>query len=191
MITPQTVLDFWFLPPGAPGHGALRKAWFDADPAFDAEIRTRFGAAVEAAGLGTLDHWQDEGPACLALVLLLDQFPRNIHRGTARAYAADEKARAVAAHALARGYDREVGRWHRVFFYLPFEHSEDLGDQRLSMELLGALGEDAEGRQLAESATRHLRVIERFGRFPHRNEILGRTSTPEELAFLAGPEPHY
>ncbi len=191
MVTPEAVLDFWFLPLGEPGHGAQRKAWFVADPAFDAEVRRRFAAAVDAAALGTLDHWQDEGSACLALVLLLDQFPRNIHRGTAGAYLGDDKARAAAAHALARGYDREVGRWHRVFFYLPFEHSEDLADQRLSMELLGSLGEDAEGQQLAEAATRHLRVIERFGRFPHRNEILGRPSTPEELAYLAGPGPHY
>lgn len=185
MVTPEAVLEFWFLPPGEPGHGAKRKAWFVADPAFDAEVRGRFAAAVDAATLGALDHWQDEGPACLALVLLLDQFPRNIHRGTARAYLADDKARAVAAHALARGYDREVGRWHRVFFYLPFEHSEDLVDQEACCRLMAALDEDP---SWADWAVKHREVIARFGRFPHRNEVLGRASTEDEAAFLAEPD---
>jgi len=183
---PGEVLAFWF-------GDAARPRWFKKDPAFDDEIRRRFAATLASATAGSLGAWEAEPESCLALVILLDQFPRNLHRDTARAFAADAKARAVAAGAIERGFDRRTPPDRRFFFYLPFEHSEDPADQRRSVALFRRLAEEATGaaadaaRERLDYAIRHQRIVERFGRFPHRNRALGRESTAEETAFLAEP----
>ena len=172
------VLAFWF------GEGAERgkahKRWFEKNSTFDAEVRARFLPLYET--LSASDDWLSRADDCLARIVVLDQFPRNMFRGTARAFAADPLALAAARHALARGYDRDLLAVERQFVYLPFEHSESLADQERACELMRPLGED-----LYDWALRHKRIIERFGRFPHRNEILGRKSTPEEIEFLKEP----
>lgn len=170
------VLAFWFSEP-------VEARWFRADPALDAAIGERFGALVTAAAAGELDDWLETADGALALVILLDQFPRNIHRGTPAAFAADAKARAVADRALALGHDRAVAAARRLWFYLPFEHSEQLADQQRSLALFTALGDAG----LLDYAVRHHEIIARFGRFPHRNTVLGRPSTAEERAFLTQP----
>ena len=170
---PTGVFAFW----RAAGSGK----WFDTDDAFDSEIRTRFLGTYEAAASGALNSWEATPEAALALVLLLDQFPRNMFRGTPRAFAADPLARAVAHRAIARGFDERVPRSEQLFFYLPFEHSEDPADQERCVALCRNSA-DADALKWAEL---HADVIRRFGRFPHRNPILGRASTPEEETFLA------
>ncbi|MGE5546922.1 MAG: DUF924 family protein [Solirubrobacterales bacterium] len=172
----RRLLDFWF----APG---MDQRWFAADAALDADLAAGFRGLAESAAEGRLDHWAASPEGALALVLLLDQAPRNLWRGTARAFATDARARAVAAEALARGFDRPFATVQRQFLYLPFEHSEDLADQDRAVALFREAG-DTEGVDWAE---RHRAVIARFGRFPHRNAALGRTSTTEELAYLAQP----
>lgn len=181
---PDEVLAFWF---GA----AARPRWFKKDPAFDDEIRRRFATTLARATAGGLGAWEAEPESSLALVIVLDQFPRNLHRDTARAFAADAKARAVAAAAIEREFDRRAPPDRRFFFYLPFEHSEDPADQLRSVALFRRLAEEAPGaaadaaRERLDYAIRHQRIVERFGRFPHRNRVLGRESTAEETAFLA------
>jgi uncharacterized protein (DUF924 family) len=170
------ILQFWF---GVPD----QKAWFVADPSFDRAITEAFGELILPATAGTLDDWAATPDGATALLLLLDQFPRNVHRGTPRAFASDAKAREVARDVLEAGLDQQVLVERRAFFYLPFEHSERLVDQDLCCRLMAELG-DAE---LLDYAERHRQVIRRFGRFPHRNRILGRTSTAEEEAFLLEP----
>ena len=175
------VLDFWFGAKETPDYGQFRDIWFRAaTPAFDQEIRDRFLGVHEAAARGELDRAMDTAEGVLALLILLDQFPRNMFRGQPRAFATDAKARAVAEHAIARGFDQQVPLACRTFFYLPFEHSEDMADQKRGVALFRALGE-ARG---IEAALEHLEVIARFGRFPHRNAVLGRASTPEEIEYL-------
>jgi len=180
---PGEILEFWF-------SERVRPLWFKKDPAFDDEIRAQFGASVAAAGSGGLDYWNRAANSSLALVLLLDQFPRNIYRGTPRAFASDARARATAHTAVERKFDRQTPLDRRHFFYLPFEHSEDAEDQRRSVALFRAWAEahDGAARAMAiEQMTyvdRHQEIVDRFGRFPHRNEILGRESTPEEIEFL-------
>ena len=182
MTDPQAVLDFWFGPPDAEDFGVSREVWFRGGPAFDGLCR-QFEPAVEEALAGGFDNWRGRERPCLALILLLDQFPRNIYRGTARAFAGDAHARELVRFALARGYDRAAPGALRNFFYLPLEHSEALADQELAVRLFDAWG-NAEGR---EAARKHREIIRRFGRFPHRNAVLGRPSTPEEDAFAADP----
>ncbi len=184
MRTVAEILDFWFGAPDSAEHGSHREMWFEGGPEVDAGVSKRFGALYEQAAVGELDHWRDEARACLALILVLDQFPRNMFRGTAKAFATDGKAAGIARHALMRGHDRGLGLDTQQFYYLPFEHSEDLADQRRSVELFraGTAGERKE--EHVGYAVRHLEIIERFGRFPHRNAILGRDSTAEEIAFL-------
>lgn len=183
---PAEILAFWF-------SERARPLWFKRDAAFDEAIRARFAAAVEAAIAGRLGGWEREPESCLALLILLDQFPRNLHRGSPRAFAGDTAARAVARRAIARGLDRRVPADRRLFFYLPFEHSEDPADQRQAVALFRRLAETETGAAREQAleqlvwAERHAAVIERFGRFPHRNAILGRDSTPEELEFLKEP----
>lgn len=184
---PRAVLDFWFGAPGDPGHAQPRKVWFSHEPAFDEEIRRRFAGTYERAVAGDFAHWRDDGAACLALVLVFDQFPRNMFRGDPRAFATDPEARDLARHALASGYDRRVPPVHRKFFYLPFEHSEDRADQDLAVRLFQAMEPHADRDEGIRYAERHREIIQMFGRFPHRNAILGRESTPEELAFLKQP----
>ncbi len=156
------------------------KRWFEKDNAFDDEIRNRFLAVHEAAAAGKLAGWEQTAEGALALLILLDQFPRNMFRGQARAFATDPLARAITAGALVRGFDAQVPKEMRSFFYLPFEHSEDLADQERSIALYKAAG-DADDLKWAEL---HADIIRRFGRFPHRNAVLGRATTPEEQAFL-------
>ncbi len=187
MSAPEEILDFWFGCEGEEGYGEFREAWFTKDPEFDREIRDRFETVYKEAASGELDSWKEEAQSCLALIIVLDQFPRNMFRGDARMYAADELALAAARYALERAYDRELARFQRVFMYLPFEHSEELDDQRLSVELFRGLATEMGSKDLLGYAVRHLEIVERFGRFPHRNEILGRRTTPEEAEFLKEP----
>lgn len=185
------VLEFWFGDPAGAEFGSRRAAWFEKNEAFDSEIRDRFGRDVERASAGECDSWQETAEGALALIVTLDQFPRNMFRGRPEAYAADARARSVARRTLDRGFDRRLIAVQRLFVYLPFEHSENLADQRLSVALFSRIlpDFDEEFRERARfSAYRHCEIIERFGRFPHRNEALGRQSTAEELAFLK--EPH-
>lgn len=175
MTTPQHLLDFWF--DGDPS--AHRREWFEKDLAFDQSC-TCFAGALQAAKTGALDDWAATPHGALALVILLDQFSRNLFRGSPETYAADAKARSVARAAIARGFDQQVGPIERGFFYLPFEHSEDLADQADSVRLHTPLGDDA-----AKWANHHHDIVHRFGRFPHRNAVLGRACTPEEEAWLA------
>jgi uncharacterized protein (DUF924 family) len=188
LSAPQEILDFWFGREGEEGYGEFREAWFTKDPEFDREIRDRFEPVYEEAAAGGLDHWKSEARSCLALIIVLDQFPRNMYRGDARTYAADEKAREAARYAIEHAYDRELSPYGRLFAYLPFEHSEELDDQRLSVELFRGLATEMGSEDLLGYAVRHLEIVERFGRFPHRNEILGRRTTPEEAEFLSGPD---
>jgi uncharacterized protein (DUF924 family) len=174
IATPDQILAFW--------RAAGPDKWFEADEVFDGEIRARFVPTYEAAARGALDHWQETTQATLALLILLDQFPRNLFRGEARAYATDAQARAIAERALRRGIDREFPTEERQFFYLPFMHSENVADQERCIALY-CDGADAEGLRHAEI---HADIIRRFGRFPHRNRALGRTTTPDEQAFLEG-----
>jgi uncharacterized protein (DUF924 family) len=172
------VLRFWF------GDGAERgkahKRWFEKNSTFDAEIRSRFLPLYEQLAGG--NDWLVQPGDCLARIVVLDQFPRNMFRGSPRAFAADPLALAAAKHAVAKGFDGGLLPVEKQFVYLPFEHSESLADQERACALMKPLGDD-----LYDWALRHQRIIERFGRFPHRNEILGRASTPEEIEFLKQP----
>jgi uncharacterized protein (DUF924 family) len=181
----QAMLDFWFGPPGDPAREQHRAIWFNGPPEYDEDIRRQFLGDYEAAAANRLAQWEEQPETALALLLLLDQVPRNIFRNSPRAYATDAAARAVANRALARGFDQAAPAAWRIFFYMPLHHSESLADQQRSAELFAALpGERAQGglRRYGEA---YLNVIARFGRFPHRNAILGRESTAAELAFLA------
>ena len=176
------ILDFWL------GAGtSARDEWFRKDPAFDAAIRTHFGATVEAALGGGYAQWTAEPRGALALVLLLDQFTRNLFRGTSRMFAGDARALAIADAAVAAGHDRALGAFERWFLYMPFEHAEDLGAQERSIALFTQLAEETGIESPLEWAEKHAAVVRRFGRYPHRNAILGRASTPEEITFLALP----
>jgi uncharacterized protein (DUF924 family) len=183
---PEEVLDFWFGREGEPGYGEFREAWFRKNPEFDQRVRERFQELYEAAARSDLDAWRDEARSCLALVILLDQIPRNMFRGDPRSYATDRKAQEVAEYAVDRALDRELPAFQRMFLYMPFMHSEDLEHQRRSVELFRVLGGDGEGDS-SDYAVRHMEIIERFGRFPHRNEVLGRQTTAEEAEFLTQP----
>jgi len=177
----KALLAFWF-------RGEARDPrWFGKDEAFDREVRARFLALYEDGAAGVLSGWLAQADECLALLILLDQLPRNMFRGTARAFATDAQALEAARHALSRGYDRDRAPCERMFFYLPFEHAEALADQALACELMKPLAAFAETHDVYRYAIAHRDIIARFGRFPHRNALLGRASTPEELAFLATP----
>lgn len=182
----QDILEFWF----DPAHAAH---WFAADADFDAQIRERFGSATKEAGQGRMDGWADSRDSWLALLILLDQFPRNLYRGDARAWAADVKAQRIALSGLDEGFDQSLPPLQRVFAYLPLEHAEDTGLQQHSVALFEALhaaaspGERARYADFLDYARRHREVIARFGRFPHHNAVLGRVSTPEEITYLAQP----
>lgn len=172
VATAAEVVAFW--------RDAGPEAWFRRDAAFDTEFRDRFLATHEHAAQGDLDHWMADAEGALALMILLDQFPRNAFRGSARSFATDAKALELAEQAVAAGHDQQVDAALQFFFYMPFEHSEAAADQQRALDLMRPLG--GESLRYAEI---HADVIRRFGRFPHRNEILGRVSTPEEQAFLA------
>jgi uncharacterized protein (DUF924 family) len=194
MISPDDVLAYWFgdlsNPELVPSTVSL---WFKGGPEVDEEIRRRFGDALEPARRGELDDWAATPRGTLALLVLLDQFPRNVYRDDPRSFASDEHARKIAGIALERDFDQAVFPVESIFFYLPFEHSEALDDQRVAVAKIRAAQERATGDvhklfvETVDYAVRHQQVIERFGRFPHRNKILGRASTPEEEAFLQQP----
>lgn len=187
----EAVLRFWF---GGAAQDAVRREWFVKDEAFDAEIEQRFAAEIEAALRGKLDHWQATPDGALALLLLLDQFTRNTLRGTPRAFAGDARALAIARRLVAEGQDRTLPPLRRWFAYMPFEHAEDTAAQDEAVRLYTALHAECASGPHAQAidgaldyAERHQAVIRRFGRFPHRNELLGRESTAEEAAFLQEP----
>lgn len=192
---PQDVLDFWFAgvdgdAPPPPHRMAL---WFGANPTLDAEVRARFGAAWDDAVAGRLSAWAAAGPlGRLALILVLDQLSRNIHRGRAEAFAGDALARALAVEAIDAGEHLLVPPLYRLFFILPLEHHEDMASQERALALTEALAADAppalqkDAQGWVQFAVRHVELVRRFGRFPHRNAVLGREPTPEELAYLAG-----
>lgn len=177
------VLRFWFGAADPSAEVPAREAWFKKEAAFDRAIDEEFGIEVEMALAGGLGEWRPSPAGLLALILLLDQFTRNIHRGSAKAFAGDVRALALARQAIDAGTDAKFGLRQRLFLYLPLEHSEALADQDRSVALIGALG-DPEATRYAQA---HRAIIARFGRFPHRNAVLGRQSTIEELRFLEQP----
>ena len=186
-VSPQQVLDFWFDVPGSPAHGESRDVWFRKNPAFDAEVRERFAATHAAAARGALAAWVDTPASLLALIIVTDQFPRNMHRDTAAAFATDAQALAAARTMVAQGWDTQLPPVMRWFAYLPYEHRETAADQDLAVRLMREVAIDARFADLPVWAERHQAVIARFGRFPHRNAILGRVSTAEEVEFLRQP----
>lgn len=175
-ISAEDVLGFWFTE-------CSEEDWFKKSDAFDAALHDRFAAVHEAAAAGRLDGWAQTPDGRLALILLLDQMSRNLFRGSAKAFAQDPAALALARQAIAEGDHVGTSRERRLFLYLPFEHSENPADQAMCMTLFATLGDD----ELTEFARRHKVIVDRFGRFPHRNEAMGRQSTEEELAFLQEP----
>lgn len=191
----EQILDFWFGPPQEDGLSSdyFVKRWFQQDAAFDQEIATRFESWLQRALAGELDDWQATPRGRLALILLLDQFTRNLYRHTARAFVGDPQAQELALQGLELGLDRELGLDERVFFYLPFEHGESMDWQNLSLKAFASLVEAASEKHKARFsnflnyAKKHTEIIERFGRYPHRNAALQRASTSEEEDFLLGP----
>lgn len=187
MSQPKKILDFWFGQPDGASYGKPRQVWFVKKPEFDHKMRTHFVSDYEQAAAGNLDDWKNSPQSCLALILLLDQFPRNMFRGTPQAFATDWQALSTAQYAIAQGYDREFLPVQRWFVYLPFEHSENLEHQNQAVALFEQLKDDPDSADAINYAISHREVILRFGRFPHRNAILGRVSTPNEQAFLQQP----
>lgn len=189
------ILDFWF---GADADEARLLAartprWFKHDPGFDDEIRSRFAKGFADAAQGRLDAWADSPPRCLALLILLDQFSRNLHRDSPRAFSTDALAQRICLEGLRRGHDRVLSRPQRVFFYLPLEHAENLSLQHASVALFAALRDEAPAPVRSHYdgflryADAHREVIAAHGRFPHRNAVLGRDSSAAEVAYLAQP----
>ena len=183
----RDVLDFWFGAPDSPEYGKPREAWFRKSDEFDETIRARFLDLHRIAADGGLRGWQAAPDALLALIVVLDQFSRNLYRGSGRAFAVDARALVAAELAVSRGYDRALAPVQRWFVYLPFEHAEDLATQRRCLQLFEGLRGDPDSAENIDYARRHCEIIERFGRFPHRNAALGRASTPEEIEFLKQP----
>jgi uncharacterized protein (DUF924 family) len=183
----QPALDFWFLPETDPGHGKSRPEWFRKDPAFDALIHQRFGEEISRALAGEFVEWDSDPRGALARILLLDQFTRNAFRDTPRAFAGDARALATARAMVDSGRDRMLGAVERGFVYLPFEHAEDMAMQERAVALFNVLAAEPGLGDIADYAVRHRDIIAHFGRFPHRNRILGRVSTPEEIEFLKLP----
>lgn len=188
----DTTLAFWFGHPSEPDYGLYRKNWFIKDTAFDQAIRQRFLSDVEHAAGGDYDGWQSSAESAVALLLLLDQFPRNLYRGDARSFATDAKALEVAKGLVDTGKHQTLIPAHRFFVYVPFEHSEEMTNQDRCVALMESLIQEFPNLEKGltdglDYAKRHREIIKRFGRFPHRNDVLGRVSTPEEAAFLQQP----
>jgi uncharacterized protein (DUF924 family) len=180
-LQPSDILDFWF-----EGDAAERRdKWFEKDAAFDSQC-ARFTAAIRGARAGRFDFWAATPQGALALIVLLDQLSRNVFRGSAEAYAADPHAREIARATIEAGFDTRLTPVERMFVYLPFEHAETIADQNESVRLYETLRDDL-GDKTIDYADRHRDVILRFGRFPHRNAVLGRSNTPEEEEYLAQP----
>ena len=185
VATGAEIRAFWF--GKGEDHGKRRKQWFEKNTAFDDEIRRRFLPTFAAAEAGALSHWKNNPHDCLALIVVEDQFPRNMFRGSARAFATDALAREATVHALANGFDLGLKPVERQFIYLPLEHSESLLDQQRCLTLMQQIAGYDETSDLHVWAQKHLDIISRFGRFPHRNAALGRESTEEEIEFLKQP----
>ncbi|WP_024546589.1 DUF924 family protein [Picosynechococcus sp. NKBG15041c] len=184
----QTVLDFWFGQPDSPDFGQARKEWFRKSQAFDQAVAETLGPLYQRAIAEEFHTWSGAPQSCLALILLFDQVPRNLFRDDPQAFASDPQALALTKQAIAQQFDQALLPVQRVFLYLPLEHSENLTDQSQCLALFRQLAATTEvGDDFLDYAQRHFDVIEQFGRFPHRNQILGRVSTPAELAFLALP----
>lgn len=186
----QAILDFWFGPPGNPdsSYAERRRMWFGKDEAVDTLIRQKFEEIYTKASSGDYKSWQSSSKGCLALAIVLDQFPRNMFRGNQKSFETDPQALKITQKALAQGFDRELLPVQRLFLYLPLEHSENRDHQQQAVTLFQALADEhQEFNDTYVYALKHQAVIERFGRFPHRNEILSRPSTPEELEFLQQP----
>lgn len=191
MIKAQDVLAFWFGEIGADGDVVEDRAWlwWQKDPDVDAEIKRKFEAAVQAAAAGELSEWQTTPEGQLALIILLDQMTRNMYRDTPQMFAHDAQALALAKAGIAQGSDQQLPLIQRVFFYMPLEHAEEEEAQRLSIEKFAALAEEKADFELyLDFAHKHKVIIDRFGRYPHRNKILGRETTAEEAAFLTQPD---
>jgi uncharacterized protein (DUF924 family) len=190
--TPADILDFWLGPPDADPF-ANATTWWKKDPAFDADVARRFRDALEASARGELEGWREEPRSCAALIILTDQLSRNIHRGHAAAFAQDPRARSASEHALDRGFDAALRPAERLFTCMPLMHAEDLAAQNRGIIAFATLAEEVPEAIRTQFfgylvyAVKHQKIIRRFGRFPHRNAILGRPSTPEELAFLEEP----
>lgn len=184
MSQANEILDFWFGRLEEADYGKPRKVWFIKNPEFDEEVRSRFLNDYQQATTGQLDDWKASPEGCLALIILLDQFPRHMFRSQPQAFATDPQALAYAKYGIQRGFDQELRPIQRQFVYLPLEHSENLATQHQCIELFSTLKDYPECASGVDYAHRHLKVIERFGRFPHRNEILGRETTPDEAEFL-------
>lgn len=180
-MTAQEILDFWF---GTNGEGA-RKEWFAKNPAFDTEIRERFFQVYQKAAAAELSAWLETPGPALALVILLDQFPRNMFRNSSQMFATDQLALDYAKQALDVEHDQAARPLHRIFFYLPFEHSENMADQERSVDLFAKLAQEINDDTYYDYAVKHREVIRRFGRFPHRNSLLQRCSTDAEEKFIA------
>jgi uncharacterized protein (DUF924 family) len=187
----ERVLNFWIGPLDAAGEPApgQSKRWYSKDPEFDARIRAEFGADLERAARGELDDWKSTPRGRLALVILLDQFSRNLHRGTAAAFANDARALALSREGISRGEDRTLAAVERQFLYMPLMHAEDREAQDLCVEVFRRASAELGGKLdgVIPYAERHREIVARFGRFPHRNEMLGRSSTAEEIEFLKEP----
>lgn len=187
----HAVLDFWFGAPGSVDYGKSRSEWFKKSDAFDARIRERFLPTYEAARAGRLAHWRDSPLSLLALIIVCDQFARNLFRESPRAFESDALALDAAQRMVTLGWDVRLIGVQRQFVYLPFEHAEDRAMQRESMRLFGLLAQHHDRADLLGWARKHAVIVERFGRFPHRNAVLGRASTPEEIEFLQGPDSRF
>jgi len=195
VVQPESVLDFWFGPPGSAAEiaGRQTRLWFGKSPENDQRVIEQFSDTLEAAVQGLLDHWTDTTRGRLALVIVLDQFPHHVHRDLPQAFATDPQALALSLDALAAGEDTQLAPIERVFLYLPLEHAESLAMQDLSVSLYEKLAHEATADEhllfdnFLDYARKHRDVVARFGRFPHRNAILGRPSTPDELEFLKQP----
>ena len=183
----RQVLAFWFGEEGDPDWGAMCEAWFEKSDDFDQACRDGFLDLYEQAAAGKLDDWMASADGCLALLILLDQLPRNMFRGSARMYATDDKALAIAEHVAAKGLDASMTDVQKLFAHLPFEHAEDLDHQNRHVAYIDANYHGPRREECQKAAARHQEIIARFGRFPHRNDILDRVSTDEEIEFLKEP----
>ena len=173
----QEIIEFWFSP-------EVTERWFDSTEDFDRQLTERFESVWEQAARGELDDWTNTAEGCLALVILLDQFPLNMFRGDAKSFSTEARSREVAAHAIDQGFDTQMISDHKAFLYMPFMHSEDLADQDRGIELFDQPGLEGNLR----FAHHHRGIVEKFGRFPHRNEILGRENTDAETDYLNSKE---
>ncbi len=183
----EAILKFWFGEQESADYGKPQKFWFIKDLERDRQIKEIFEPIYLQAKAAELDRWREEASSCLALIIVLDQFPRNIYRGQPQAFATDAQALALARYAIAKGYDRVLLPVQRWFLYLPYEHSENLADQETAVKLFSSLKDNPNSQSSIAYAEGHLKIIKDFGRFPHRNQILGRESTPEEIEFLKQP----